>query len=117
MNPDTNKFETLTKLVANLGKKGGGNHFRCDPESNKIEPLNNLVNRILSSSLSEQQRQVTKLLRLDGTPVPETWSIFTVGEKVVIKNYTFKVGYIGESALLLEPVGPVLIGEGEGEEK
>ena len=45
-------------------------------------------------------------VRPDGSPVPEHWSIFTVGEEVTIKDYTFKVAYIGESAILFEPVGP-----------
>lgn len=52
-----------------------------------------------------------QLYRADGTRVPKTWSIFTVGEEIVVKNYRFTVAYIGESALLLEPAGPILIGE------
>ncbi len=46
------------------------------------------------------------LTRPDGSPVPKDWSIFTVGEEVTIKDYTFKVAYIGESVILFEPVGP-----------
>lgn len=55
-------------------------------------------------AMIERQQQ---LLRPDGTPVPKHWSTFQVGENVVIKDYTFKVAYIGESNILFEPVGPV----------
>ena len=54
------------------------------------------------------------LLRPDGSKVPEHWSIFSVGEHVVVNNYTFKVAYIGETSILLEPVGPVLVGTSRG---
>lgn len=67
-----------------------------NPETNKFE------------SLFGNQLQ---LLRADGTPVPEHWSQFTQGEHVIVKNYTFKVGYIGESVLVLEPVGQYIIGD------
>lgn len=91
-----------------------------NPESNKFEPLN------IKDMTKEEQDRLAEMLakvhgaengvvliRPDGSPVPKHWSVFTVGEKVVIKNYTFKVAYIGESNILFEPVGPVLIGEKE----
>lgn len=52
-----------------------------------------------------------RLLRADGSPVPEHWPVFKVGEHITIKNYTFEVAHIGESHMLLEPVGPLIIGE------
>jgi hypothetical protein len=52
-----------------------------------------------------------RLLRPNGDPVPKHWSTFTLGELVVIKDYTFKVAYIGETAITFEPVGPTLLGE------
>ena len=65
-----------------------------NPETNKFEQL--------SEGLSG-------LLRPNGKPVPQHWTQFQMGELVVIKNYTFKVAYIGESALLFEPVGPLIL--------
>ena len=56
-----------------------------------------------------------QLFRPNGKPVPKHWSVFKAGEDVVIKNYTFKVAHIGESHILFEPVGPVMIGEEECE--
>lgn len=50
-----------------------------------------------------------KLFRADGTLVPAHWSGFREGEDVIIKNYTFKVKTVGESYLLLEPMGPIII--------
>ena len=71
-----------------------------NPETNKFEKLH-------AQSLKEALQN--ELCRPDGTPVPKTWTIFTVGELVVIKDYTFKVAYIGESNILFEPVEPVVI--------
>ena len=78
-----------------------------NPESNRFEPIVAALNKLHEIDPGDE---VPKLLRPDGTPVPDHWSVFTVGENVVVKNYTFKVAYIGESTLLLEPVGPVLVG-------
>ena len=76
MNPDTNKFEKLSELQDDIERQ-------IDEAMGKVNP---------------------KLLRPDGTPVPKSWTIFTVGELVVIKNYSFKVVHIGESHILFEPV-------------
>jgi hypothetical protein len=78
--------------------------------------MNPLTNRFekLAEVLEESPKKVSgNLVRPDGTEVPKHWSIFTVGESVVIKNYTFKIAYIGESTLLLEPVGLPIVGEEE----
>ena len=77
MNPDTNKFEMLSK------------------EKEEKE---------------ERMKKLFGLLRPNGEPVPKHWVTFKFGEKVVIKDYTFKVAYIGETAILFEPVGPTVIG-------
>ena len=84
MNPDTNRLEQLTE--------------------GKASPLDDLKKEL--AGLTEPT-----LLRPDGSPVPKHWSTFRVGETLAIKGYTFRVGYIGESTLLLEPVGPVLVGD------
>jgi len=47
----------------------------------------------------------------DGKPVPKHWSVFTVGEDVVIKGYTFRVAYVGETSILFEPVGLPIVGD------
>jgi hypothetical protein len=68
--------------------------------------------------MDELQRQLAErtpsmlepgLLRPDGTPVPKHWTVLTVDQHVVVEGYTFKVAHIGESHLLLEPVGPVVV--------
>lgn len=51
------------------------------------------------------------LLRPDGSRIPPTL-LFWRNEQIVLKNYTFRVAYVGDHTLLLEPVGPVpIIGE------
>ena len=96
-----------------------------NPITNKFEPLTEeekARNHELDIKLAEMQVALTKdmagvglsgtLFRPDGTPVPKSWSIFKVGEKVVIKDYTFECKYIGETSILFEPVGPVIVREG-----
>ena len=88
MNPYTNRFERLQE----------------SPETQAIERQ---LRRLQSGS---------PLVRPDGSPVPEHWSVYQEGEHGALKNYTFKVAHIGESYRVLEPVGPVLVGqEAEGE--
>lgn len=68
-----------------------------NPESNKFEAL--------------KADEFGALLRPDGRPVPKHWATFQLGEEVVIKGYTFRVAYIGEAALLFEPVAIAVVGE------
>ncbi len=75
-----------------------------NPETNRFEPL-----KELEQSAEEMFSQLTaKLVRPNGFAVPKHWTTFQLGELVVIKNYTFKVAYIGETAILFEPVSPII---------
>ena len=85
MNPDTNRFEPLTEEQQEQAKEDHLRHVR--------EALGVTTG---------------KLLRPDGSEVPKHWSTFKLGEDVVIKNYTFRVAYVGETAILFEPVGLVV---------
>jgi hypothetical protein len=79
MNPETNMFEELHLE----GLK--------DAERDQREVQ-------FKKQLEQVQQQIEGgLLRPDGSPVPKHWSVFQVGEAVVIKDYTFRVAYIGES--------------------
>lgn len=73
-----------------------------NPATNKLELLT--VEALLTKGEG-------RLLRSDGSVVPKHWSIFQMGERVVIKDYTFKVAYIGESVILFEPVGEEVLHE------
>ena len=82
-----------------------------NPETNKFEPLtegkptiNELEKAMRSGRMPDLSPTGLVLLRPDGSPVPKSWTIFKVGELVVIKDYTFRVAYIGESNILFEPV-------------
>lgn len=86
MNPDTNKFEPLERVCGTSCDHGIGE---------------------LSTTFS----QFNQLLRPNGEPVPKHWTQFQVGELVIIKDYTFKVAYIGETSILLEPVGVPIVGK------
>lgn len=66
--------------------------------------MNPETNRFESLRLGTVQEEEA-LLRPNGEPVPQHWPQFQVGECVVIKNYTFKVAYIGETSVLFEPAG------------
>ena len=72
-----------------------------NPETNQFEELSEAV----AAASSETKLLPGQLVRPDGSPVPEHWSVFTVGEEIPIKGYVFKVAYIGETSILFEPVG------------
>ena len=94
-----------------------------NPETNRFEELTPEMQESLRNQSKEMERRVRQmqkrlmsgepgtLLRPNGEPVPEHWSVFAVDDDVVIKNYTFRIKYIGETSMLLEPVGPVVVGE------
>lgn len=71
-----------------------------NPETNRLEAL-----RFIDDIRGSQ------LVRPNGEPVPPHWPVFAEGELVELKGYTFKVAHIGESYLVLEPTGPLVVGE------
>ena len=89
-----------------------------NPDTNKIEDLSfmdEIKDQVAKEDMTAKLAQLEgKLLRPDGTPVPKHWSVFKVGENYVIENYTFKCQYIGETSILFEPVGPVVVGGNQG---
>ena len=93
MNPDTNKFEVLKEIVS-------------EKDPNHQQALNEVFERYFQSNQGQ-----AKLLRADGPEVPKHWAVFQIGELVVIKDYTFKVAYINDGAILFEPVGQKVIEE------
>lgn len=99
MNPNTNRFE---ELVAIHGPEEAARIKREQDEA--LADLRNTFEQVQDAALCRV------LVRPDGSPVPKNWSVFTIGEHVVIKDYTFKVAYVGETAILFEPVGPVVLG-------
>ena len=94
MNSDTNKSEQLQQEQKELEKKIKEQIAGAIYEGGE--------------ALTEIKVEHENLLRPNGQPVPKHWITFTIGEDVVIKDYTFRVAYIGESNILFEPVGPVL---------
>jgi len=90
MNPETNRFEKLTKV--------------SKPGYSELEgEVRNLKKALEAQSACDNG---SVLLRPNGTPVPKHWTVFTIGELVDIKGYTFRVAYIGETNILFEPVSP-----------
>lgn len=90
INPETNRFEKLFEV------------------SKDTEKANELVKKAIADGRIKDMSS-PKLLRPDGSPVPDHWPIFSEGEEISIKGYTFKVKAIGEDYLLFEPVGPLVI--------
>lgn len=86
-----------------------------NPETNRFEPLltgeeiRKELNELAAAKLDDGPFE-TRLVRPDGSPVPKHWTVFALGELVAIKGYTFEVKYIGETSILFEPVGPVVVG-------
>lgn len=71
-----------------------------NPDTNRFEALTELA----------EPTPVAKLLRPNGEPVPAHWTVLALGEQVVVKGYTFKVAYINETTLVLEPVKIPILG-------
>ncbi|KKM27771.1 hypothetical protein LCGC14_1571450 [marine sediment metagenome] len=101
MNPNTNRFEQLH------GDDVVGDDANAAPHNQTQEQLR----RLTQKAKQLDPALLGMLLRPNGEPVPRHWSTFQVGEDVVIKDYTFRVKYVGETSILFEPVGPVLVGE------
>ncbi len=89
MNPDTNEMEVVSPALRDA-----------------LDELQHNAER-----LGVAKAETLGLIRPDGTPVPEHWSTYTVDEEVIVKNYRWRVAHIGEKHLLLEPLGPVLVGD------
>lgn len=89
MNPNTNRLEPLAE-VGSAQTKELSDHF------NQAKAL-------------IQQATGSTLVRPNGEPIPTHWSIFTVGETVVVKDYTFRIAYMNEGTIVLEPVSPVVV--------
>jgi hypothetical protein len=80
-----------------------------NPKTNRLERLH--VNPEAIQTRGPDLAAGEVLLRPDGSPVPAHWSVFREGEVITVKNYQFRVVYIGETSILLEPAGPVLLGD------
>ena len=80
-----------------------------NPDINRFEPLTETETSQDREIEKQIQKMQARLVRPDGSEVPQHWSIFTLGESYVINNYTFKCAYIGETSILFEPMSPVII--------
>lgn len=95
MNPDTNEFELLRSRLCDLVPEDRG-------------PVDCVKQQYLEML---EETGTNRLVRPSGEPVPSHWSVFTVGEKVVIKDYTFEVMDISKDRILFRPVGLSIVGE------
>ncbi len=99
MNPETNEFEMLTEPK-----------LSAEQEEQLREKMERAIGEGRAGQLKGELEKATQPVRPNGEPVPAHWPVFKLDEHVVVKGYTFKVAYIGEKTLLLEPVGlPVLL--------
>jgi hypothetical protein len=83
-----------------------------NPDTGKLEMLEELFN----TETHPEGMIPGQLYRADGTPVPEHWSVFRVGELVTLKGHTFSIAYMNEGTILLEPVALAAIGQPDPEE-
>ena len=98
MNPDTNRFEPLRELT---------NEEQVKRMQDAMTPG---LNRAQRRKMAQDEQRHRDLVRPDGSPVPKTWTTFSVGEQVAIKGYTFEVTDIGEDRVIFKPVGPQIVG-------
>jgi len=50
-----------------------------------------------------------EIFKPNGKPVPAHWAAFQPNEMLTIKNHSFKVAYIGNDCMVLEPLGVIEI--------
>jgi hypothetical protein len=113
MNPETNRFEPLSTEAEAAARKLR-EEFGTAVSEDPVERLTKGARALEKEAKRLDEAGASGvLLRPDGSSVPKHWSVFTVGEDVIIKDYTFRVAYIGETSILFEPVGlPVIDGSG-----
>lgn len=80
-----------------------------NPDTNKMEEL--ALAQVIAQAEPAGGFVPVQLVRPDGSPVPEHWSKYKVGEEVAVNGYRWAVAHLGEKHMLLEPLGPVLVGE------
>jgi hypothetical protein len=97
---------------------GKGGIKKMNPDKNKLEPIytSEQIQKHFEECCKHAEKQRSylvpgQLYKADGSPVPEYWPIFDIGETVVLKNYSFRIEYIGEETMLLKPLGIVEIGK------
>jgi hypothetical protein len=75
----------------------------------------------LKEQLDEKKLYFGKLLKPDGRPVPDTWLICGAGDLVTVernnRSFTFRVAYVGEKVLVLEPADPIVGSPQEGKKE
>lgn len=102
MDPNANRFRPVYDVTAEEMKSGLEEATKRALE----EELSKRTDR-----LAELSKGTGRLVLADGTPVPAHWPVFRTGELVTVKDYGFRVAHIGAAHLLLEPTGPLLVGQ------
>lgn len=65
------------------------------------------VQNLRDSILEKEIAGLPIIVKPDGSPFPHHMSILKIGDMVPIRGQTFKVAYVGETSVLLEPMGPL----------
>ena len=105
MYPDDNKFEKLVEGVADETKPSAFVEMQTRSLVRREKKIKALAD---SAAIIADMRAKARLRHPDGAPVPDHQTIFTIGQHVAVDGYAFHVVYVGESIMLLEPVGPVV---------
>jgi hypothetical protein len=85
-----------------------------NPETNRfkaVHPKDVEYEKQVAELVSEHNRRLRVMegdfVREDGSPVPENYPVFSVGEEFRLKGYRFKVKEIKPDEITFEPVGPM----------
>jgi len=85
-----------------------------NPETNRFEavhPKDAEYEKQVAELVSEHNRRMRVMegdfVREDGSPVPENYPVFSVGEEFRLKGYRFKVKEIKPDEITFEPIGPM----------
>lgn len=105
MKSDTNKLEKLAGKVAEETKPSALVEMHTRSLVRREKKIKALAD---SAVIIADMRAKARLQRPDGVQAPDHCSIISIGQHVAFEGYAFQVIYVGDSIVLLEPVGPVI---------
>ena len=77
-----------------------------NPETGEFKSAVPVDDKEMAKKLAKLTGAMQELVYADGTPIPNHHIIFKVNERIVVKDHTFEVVYIGAGEIVIKPVKP-----------
>ena len=76
-----------------------------NPETNRIVKCE-VPDEAQAMYLKNLEGARSDIVNINGSPIPKHWTVLKEGELIVVKDYTFRVAYMNDAGVLLEPASP-----------